>query len=70
MKTSQSSLVLTSEYFKIILDKVHETFMNKHQLVKLPKALQLYGYGDYNDAKPNLKQDFEDNHDSLKMASL
>ena len=60
MKTSQSSLVLTSEYFKIILDKVHETFMNKHQLVKLPKALQLYGYGDYNDAKPNLKQDFED----------
>ena len=34
--------------------------MNKHNLVKLPKALQLYGYGDYNDAKPNLKQDFED----------
>ena len=60
MKTSQSPLVLTSEYFKIILDKVHETFMNKHNLVKLPKALQLYGYGDYNDAKPNLKQDFED----------
>ncbi|WP_042495080.1 hypothetical protein [Algibacter lectus] len=60
MKTSQSSLVLTSEYFKIMLDKVHETFMNKHQLVKLPKALQLYGYGAYNDTKPNLKQDFED----------
>ncbi len=55
-----SSLLLTPEYFKIILDKVYETFMSKHNLNKLPKALQLYGYGAFNDDKPSLKKDFED----------
>ncbi|OEK08523.1 hypothetical protein A8C32_03460 [Flavivirga aquatica] len=59
MKTSSLSIVLTSDYFKILLEKVHETFMNKHRLVKLPKALQLYGYGTFNDDKPSLKKDFE-----------
>ena len=60
MQNSSLSIVLTSEYFKIILEKVHEAFMSKHNLVKLPKALQLYGYGAYNDNKPSLKKDFED----------
>lgn len=55
-----SSLLLTPEYFKIILDKVYETFLYKHNLKKLPKALQLYGYGAFNDDKPSLKKDFED----------
>ena len=59
MQSGSLSIVLTSEYFKIILEKVHETFMSKHNLVKLPKALQLYGYGAYNDNNPSLKKDFE-----------
>ena len=54
-----SALLLTPEYFKIVLDKVHEAFINKHKLNKLPKALQLYGYGAFNDEKPSLKKDFE-----------
>ncbi|WP_298497730.1 hypothetical protein [uncultured Algibacter sp.] len=60
MKTHSNSLVLTSEYFKIVLEKVHETFINKHKLAKLPKTFQLYGYGDFNEDKPSLKTDFED----------
>ena len=59
MKNSSLSIVLTADYFKIILEKVHETFISKHNLVKLPKALQLYGYGAYNENKPSLKKDFE-----------
>jgi len=59
MKNGSLSIVLTSEYFRILLEKIHETFMSKHNLVKLPKALQLYGYSAYNDNKPSLKKDFE-----------
>jgi hypothetical protein len=59
MKKDSYSIILTSEYFRILLEKIHETFISKHNLVKLPKALQLYGYGAYNDNKPSLKKDFE-----------
>jgi hypothetical protein len=59
MKTKSGALVLTSEYFKIILDKVHANFKENHKLSKLPKTFQLYGYGAFDDDKPNLKEDFE-----------
>lgn len=57
MKTK--SLVLTSEYFKIVLDNVLSKFKDTHKLSKLPKAFQLYGYGSFDENKPSLKQDFE-----------
>jgi len=59
MKDLDSSLTLTSDYFKIIIEVLHKTFLSKHNLEKLPKALQLYGYGDFDEKKPNLKQDLE-----------
>ena len=60
MKISSNSLILTSEYFKMLLEKVHDTFIAKHNLVKLPKTFQIYGYGAYNDDMPSLKTDFEE----------
>ena len=54
------SLVLTSEYFKLILDKIIETFMHKHNITNPPKTFQLFGYGSFNDDKPSLKKDFEE----------
>ncbi|SHI83809.1 hypothetical protein [Pseudozobellia thermophila] len=59
MLTGSGSLVLTSEYFKILLNKVHEEFMDRHGLAQLPKTFQLYGYGAYDENKPSLKSDFE-----------
>lgn len=59
MKTNSDALVVTSEYFKIVLEKVLAKFKEKHQLLKLPKAFQLYGYGAFDENEPNLKQDFE-----------
>lgn len=59
MKTKSDTLILTAEYFKLILDKVHERFKAKHELLKLPKTFQLYGYGDFIETKPSLKNDFE-----------
>ena len=59
MQTKSDSLSLTIEYFKVLLSLVHTTFMQKHALKKLPKTFQLYGYGVYNEDKPNLKSDFE-----------
>ncbi|WP_282122448.1 hypothetical protein [Algibacter mikhailovii] len=54
-----SSLILTADYFNVLLNSVHETFMLKHNIVKLPKAFQLYGYGAFDDDMPSLKHDFE-----------
>lgn len=59
MKTESGSLSLTSDYFKILVDLLHETFTAKHNLSKLPKTYQLYGYGIYDENKPSLQQDFE-----------
>lgn len=60
MKVQDTSLIITSDYFKIVMEVVHKTFLKNHNLEKLPKALQLYGYGDFDEKKPNLKTDFED----------
>lgn len=59
MITGSGSLLLTSEYFKILIDKIHEKFLKRHQLKQLPKTFQLYGYGAFNENKPSLKSDFE-----------
>ncbi len=59
MESTSSNLILTAEYFKLMLQKIHNKFLEKHNLSKLPKAFQLYGYADFNEKYPNLKQDFE-----------
>ncbi|PHN92299.1 hypothetical protein CSC80_15140 [Maribacter sp. 6B07] len=59
MITSSGSLVFTSEYFKLLIDKLHDEFIRKHNLKQLPKTFQLYGYGAYDETKPSLKTDFE-----------
>jgi hypothetical protein len=59
MKTKSDTLILTSEYFKIVLDKVYAQFKENHSLSKLPKTFQLYGYGAFDENKPSLKKDFE-----------
>ncbi|WP_424000098.1 hypothetical protein [Maribacter sp. IgM3_T14_3] len=59
MITGSGSLLLTSEYFKILIDKIHEEFLKRHRLKQLPKTFQLYGYGAFNENKPSLKSDFE-----------
>ena len=60
MEVSISSLPLTAEYFKLLLEKVHKKFMSKHGLTRLPKTFQLYGYGAFDEEKPSLKKDFEE----------
>ena len=59
MIIASGSLVLTSEYFKILIDKIHDEFIKKHGLKQLPKTFQLYGYGAFDENKPSLKSDFE-----------
>jgi hypothetical protein len=53
------SLPITLNYFRVLIKEIHITFLKKHHLKELPKALQLYGYGDYDETKPSLKKDFE-----------
>ena len=59
MENKSESLILSNEYFKLLSDKILETFIQKHTLAKLPKTFQLYGYGSFDEYKPNLKSDFE-----------
>lgn len=60
MSAKTNSLILTSGYFKILHDKVLETFKKKHNLKNISKTFQLYGYGQFDENKPNLKDDFEE----------
>ncbi|MGY8952698.1 MAG: hypothetical protein ACKVJP_04955 [Flavobacteriales bacterium] len=53
------SLSITSKFFKILIEEIYNTFKKKHALEKLPKSFQLYGYGDYDESKPSLKNDLE-----------
>ena len=59
MKITQNSLIFTAEYFKVLIEKIHERFLENHNLLNLPKAFQLFGYGSYDNKKPNLKKDLE-----------
>ncbi|WP_445733484.1 hypothetical protein [Mariniflexile sp.] len=58
-KTEEFALSITSEFFKLLIEEINETFKTKHALVQLPKNYQLYGYGDFDESKPSLKSDFE-----------
>lgn len=61
MTTEENEILsLTAEYFLLMTDEVHKQFKKKHLLEELPKAFQLYGYGDYDEIKPSLKKDFEE----------
>ena len=59
MTTTSDAIVLSHEYFRILLEKIHQRFKEKHQLQQLPKNYQLYGYGAFEESLPNLKNDFE-----------
>lgn len=59
MNTTTNSIILTNVYFKVLLEKVEEQFILKHTIKKLPKTFQYFGYGAFNENKPNLKKDFE-----------
>lgn len=54
-----SSLPITSDCFKLLIAELHSKFKKKHLLKELPKSVQLYGYGNYDPNKPNLKTDLE-----------
>jgi hypothetical protein len=60
MEEKRTSLLLTSEYFKLLLEVIYDTFKKKHNLKKTPKTFQLFGYGAFNESKPSLKKDFEE----------
>ncbi|WP_111707737.1 hypothetical protein [Lutibacter citreus] len=60
MEAKSESLVLTSEYFKLVLDKILDIFIHKHEITNIPRTFQLYGYGSFDESKPNLKNDFEE----------
>lgn len=59
-KQEYLSLSLTSEVFNMVLEAIHNKFKEKHNLHNLPKASQLYGYGNFDESKSSLKNDFED----------
>lgn len=53
------SLPITLNYFMLLIKEIQTKFLTNHQLKELPKALQLYGYGNYDETKPSLKTDLE-----------
>lgn len=59
MEIASGSLKLTAEYFKLVLKKIHEKFLDKHKVSSLPKTFQFYGYGAFDESKPSLKTDLE-----------
>lgn len=59
MTNSNGAIVLSYEYFRILIEKILHQFKEKHQLHQLPKNYQLYGYDAFDETLPNLKSDFE-----------
>jgi len=55
----KETLLLTNYVFNTLLNKVLERFRTKHQIEKNPNDSQIYGFGNYNIEKPNLKNDLE-----------
>ena len=53
------SLPITLNYFMLLIKEIQTKFLTNHQLKELPKALQLYGYDNYDETKPSLKTDLE-----------
>ncbi len=57
---SKETLVLTKAIFTILLDQIIHKFTTEKKVhLRNFRENQLYGFGNYNRAKPNLKQDFE-----------
>jgi len=55
----KETLLLTKDTFNILLDKVIQHFKKKNKIGNIYKDSQLYGFGNYDDKKPNLKNDLE-----------
>jgi len=55
---SKETLLLTNECFFKLHQEVINHFNNSHNIDKINDS-QLYGFGNYNDEKPNLKNDLE-----------
>ena len=53
------TLLLTKETFKILLEQVVQRFKIDHKIGDNYKDSQLFGFGNYNEEKPNLKSDLE-----------
>ncbi|MEP0985079.1 hypothetical protein [Ekhidna sp.] len=60
MENEHSALILTPEYFELILKEIHGRFLKRHDLSVLPKNYQLYGYGSYDPNKPSIRKDLEE----------
>lgn len=60
LKTNgNETLILTKNTFRVLLQNVVKHFKSLHDLNALFKDSQLYGFGNYNSDKPNLKNDLE-----------
>lgn len=56
----KGTLILTKEVFNVIFSKIIEQFENTYKIGSNYKETQLFGFGNYNPDKPNLKSDFEE----------
>jgi len=57
--TIDKSLTLKKVVFNVLFDKIKQQFINTHTIENPIKNTQLFGFGNYNPNKPNLKKDFE-----------
>ena len=56
---SNETLILSKNTFRVLLHNVIQRFKDKHAINARYKDSQLYGFGNYNSEKPNLKNDLE-----------
>lgn len=59
MNNKEAGVLLTATCFNKLIECLHQEFKKRHSLKSLPKSFQLYGYGNFEEDKPNLKTDFE-----------
>lgn len=58
--TKEANTLLMTDYcFRILLEKMLHHFKTTHQDKRLHKVTQLYGFGNYNSEKPNLRTELE-----------
>ena len=58
-RNESNTLLLTSYCFKILLDGVLAQFIKTHPSASNSNVAQLYGFGNYDQNRPNLKKEFE-----------
>jgi hypothetical protein len=56
---TKETLLLTKNTFNILINKVISHFKKEHTIINTYKDSQLYGFGNYDSDKPNLKNDLE-----------